>query len=363
MKARITIRDIATKADVHFTTVSKALRNDPKLPEKTCERIQTIARKMGYRPDPMLSALNYYRHSHRESNHRATLGWLSNYKDEKEAQNYPLYGSYLKSAIERAKELGYSIDQIFLRAPGMTVKRIHDILRARCIDGLLIAPLPSDCVELSLDWGLFSAVTLGHSLQKPELHTIVPDQYESMRKMLIELRDLGYKRIGVAIDRKLDLRAKSKWQAGFWVDYHGLCVKDRVKPFFYEFNDKSKGFIDWFKAQKPQAIGVVGTGLLGEIASLQLKIPQQLGLTVCGTDNQHFHVVDRQVPSGASGSDALTLSVSGVYEDRASVASLAVERLISMLAHREKGIPKNPQCFMAEGIWLPGETVVKQKLS
>ena len=58
---RITMKDVALKIGVHTTTVSLALRNSPQLPLATRERIQTVARKMGYRQDPMLTALVAYR--------------------------------------------------------------------------------------------------------------------------------------------------------------------------------------------------------------------------------------------------------------------------------------------------------------
>ena len=54
---RVTLADIAKRADVHVTTVSLAMRNHPRLPEETRKRIQALAEEMGYRPDPMMRAL------------------------------------------------------------------------------------------------------------------------------------------------------------------------------------------------------------------------------------------------------------------------------------------------------------------
>jgi len=39
---RVTLADIARKAGVHVTTVSLAMRNHPRLPEKTRQRIQAF---------------------------------------------------------------------------------------------------------------------------------------------------------------------------------------------------------------------------------------------------------------------------------------------------------------------------------
>ena len=75
---RATQRDIARKAGVGRTTVSLALKHHPKIPAGTRERILGIAAKLGYAPDPMLSALSAYRSSQREKVFQGTLAWLVN---------------------------------------------------------------------------------------------------------------------------------------------------------------------------------------------------------------------------------------------------------------------------------------------
>ncbi|HZZ57506.1 MAG TPA: LacI family DNA-binding transcriptional regulator, partial [Opitutaceae bacterium] len=49
---RVTLADVARKAGVHVTTVSLALRNNRRLPEPTRLRLQALAKRMGYAPDP-----------------------------------------------------------------------------------------------------------------------------------------------------------------------------------------------------------------------------------------------------------------------------------------------------------------------
>lgn len=366
MEARITIRDIAEKAKVHFTTVSMALRNSPKLPQQTRARIQAIAEEMGYRPDPVLGALNYYRHSRRSHSHQATLGWINNLASQQEIPRHPLLVNYLSGAMKRAEKLGFKIDQIFLREPGMSPERIHNILRSRNISGLLIAPQPNNAPEVNLKWEYFSAVKFGHSLQKPELHTIVSHQYHAMRTMLQELRKLGYRRIGVAIERELDFRANNNWQAAFWVDYHSQPEENRVEPFFFSSKEaKSQdAFKEWFHAHKPEVMGLVGVTFVEEIFSLGLKIPQQVGLAMCGTNNPGQYISAesfKKITSASRSKDSDNSPIiSGVYEDRIKVGHMAVDLLVAMLARQETGIPEHPQYLLAEGVWLPGCTVLPQ---
>jgi len=56
---RVTMSDVALAAHVHKSTVSLALRNQPKLNAATRERIRKIAEELGYRPDPMLACSTF----------------------------------------------------------------------------------------------------------------------------------------------------------------------------------------------------------------------------------------------------------------------------------------------------------------
>ena len=56
---RVTLKDIAERCGYTANTVSRALRNDEKLPEHTRQTIQQLARKMGYVPNRSARALRY----------------------------------------------------------------------------------------------------------------------------------------------------------------------------------------------------------------------------------------------------------------------------------------------------------------
>jgi LacI family transcriptional regulator len=51
------MEDIAHAAGVSRSTVSRALRNDPRLKSDTCERVQKMASELGYRPNPFVATL------------------------------------------------------------------------------------------------------------------------------------------------------------------------------------------------------------------------------------------------------------------------------------------------------------------
>jgi len=170
---RVTQQDIAARAGVHVTTVSLALRNHRSLPPVTRDKIQRLAKEMGYSPDPALSALMAYRRgaklirrnaASRAAKYYGTVAWVTNYptRDGWSAGSGTCFALYRDSAAERLAQHGYRLEDFWLREQGLTAKRASQILFSRGIRGLLICPLPTDRGHLSLEWKKFSAVSFGY---------------------------------------------------------------------------------------------------------------------------------------------------------------------------------------------------------
>ena len=130
---RVTLRDIARKADLHVTTVSLALRNSPRLKATNRDKIQKLAEAMGYRPDPMLAALNAYRQTRLPVYFQGALAWIHNWAAPKNLFNNAEFSQYYLGACERASARGYNMETFWLKEPGMTIEKLHRILRARNI--------------------------------------------------------------------------------------------------------------------------------------------------------------------------------------------------------------------------------------
>lgn len=340
MQPRVTIRDIAKKARVHFTTVSMALRNHPRIPAATKERIRRIAEKMGYRPDAMLSALSDYRQSLRTRRHQATLAWINNHPVRERLLAIPLYRQYYEGAFKRAAQLGFTLEEFWLREPGMTRARMATILRTRGIRGVLVAPLPGAGMEIGLlPWDQLAAVTFGFSLRSPLLNRVAPNQYHAMRTILAEVRKLGYRRVGFVMERDFDQRCDSNWQAAFWVDYHAQPPEDRVEPYWHESNEVDEEAVHaWIREQRPEILLPTGGHMLGTVRHLGYRIPEDLGL------------VNHNIPPGED-------YLAGIDENGLRTGAAAVEMLVAMVNRQEFGIPVIPQQLLIEGIWMPGQTL------
>ena len=53
-RARVSLRDVARSVGVSHVTVSLALRGDPRVSAARRKEVEIAAKRLGYRPDPML---------------------------------------------------------------------------------------------------------------------------------------------------------------------------------------------------------------------------------------------------------------------------------------------------------------------
>ena len=115
MPRRITVRDIAKEVGVSHTTVSLALRNNPRISDKLREKIQNKAKEMGYSPDPMLSALSNYRLNNQEHPVQAALAWINPWNPPEKLRSFKVFDLYWKGASQTAGNLGYRLEEFILK--------------------------------------------------------------------------------------------------------------------------------------------------------------------------------------------------------------------------------------------------------
>ncbi|MDG1833117.1 MAG: LacI family DNA-binding transcriptional regulator, partial [Verrucomicrobiota bacterium] len=122
----VRLKDIAATAGVSVMTVSKALRDEPDISEKTKARIKSLATEVGYVPNHSARGLRT-RKTHQFG---LVISSLTN----------PVYTRTFMAIEEQAHELGYEIILTqTLNNPKREAACIRRLL-ARQVDGLFIRP-------------------------------------------------------------------------------------------------------------------------------------------------------------------------------------------------------------------------------
>ncbi|MDO8542211.1 MAG: LacI family DNA-binding transcriptional regulator [Opitutaceae bacterium] len=334
---RITLRDVARRAGCHFSTVSLALRGRPEIPVGTRARLKKIADELGYRPDPMLASLSSYRRDDRPARYRATLAWVTNFPTRSGWRNEEIYYEYYLGARERAQALGFRLQEFWLRDENMTAARATQILAARGIQGLIIAPQPTPSEVVTLEWSRFSAVVIGYSVASPTLHMVCPNQYRSMKLAMDRLMARNYRRIALVMLRASDERVDNNWLGGYLVMQQRLPAANRLEPLLLNAWDEEL-FATWLRRERPDAIVSKCVEALPALRRLGYRLPQDLGAAFL-----------TRVKSSRE--------ISGIDERPFEVGTAAVDYLVSMQHRTERGVPDQPRRLLIEGKWVEGRTV------
>jgi len=339
---RVTVRDIAEKAGLHFTTVSLALRQSPRLKASTREKVLKIAESMGYRPDPMLAALNAYRKSCRPAHYQATIAWIHNWPSPEQLYSNGEFSQYYAGATERAQERGYMVEEFWLKEAGMSVEKLHRILRARNIQGALLAPQHLANTYLDLRYEELSAVAFGYTMQPAVLDLVSNHHVHTMTMQLKKVLELGYGRIGLVIPREWDDKVENAWQSSLLLLHARRPDLPRI-PILWEVweEEETRDLKAWMKEYRPDVVISFHT-TAHRLRSIGYNIPHDVGFACPFLDsNDHY--------------------LSGVHQNGRLIGRKAVDMVVDMIHRRETGLPETPVRVLVEGVWQAGKTLQRQE--
>ena len=348
---RVTLADIAKQAGVHVTTVSLAMRNHPRLPETTRQRIQALAEKLGYRPDPMLRALVSYRGKVMERRNTPTLAYVTNWTTRWGWKKVTAHPDFFAGAEAMAQQLGFKLEHFWMREPGLTQGRLSRMLYSRGINGLIIASHGREMGDaLQFDWPSFSAVKIDYFPHQPVLHNVTNNQCDIVRLAMQKVMAAGYRRIGFVMHRGWDHAVDHLWTAGFLCEQQHLGHRERVPAHIFPaahpverwFNENNAPVLaeraaleKWLRHYKPEVVISKGDFVRPVLRDMGLKIPRDLA----------FVDVFLEDFGGAT---------AGVRQNHQTVGGVAVEILAGQLQHNKFGVPEIPTTTYVEGTWFDG---------
>jgi LacI family transcriptional regulator len=331
-------RDIADQADVSLMTVSLALRNSPRISPATRARVRRIADELGYTSDPKIADMMNYLRQRRVVKNSPVLALVNAREAPLSRLRAPHAVAIARSASAAAQCQGYRLEEFWLGASGMTERRLSNILEARGIRGVLVLPLPPGRAAPELNWNRFAAVSTCYLSHGIGLHQISTNRQQYIELALREIRALGYRRIGLAIDEDMDVRSHHQTLAHYRWDQARLppaqCVRELYAPTL-----NRELVHQWLEEQQPEVVISPRNHVYTLMVDLGFSIPRRIGF----------------VSLAASARDVPNLS--GVDEHPEMVGKAAVDFLAAQLQRGEFGVPEVRQYVLVEGGWIKGETV------
>ena len=337
--SRIRLKDIAKEAGLSLSAVSMALKNDPSMSPKTIERVKQLAKKMGYMPDPALSALSAYRSKLRIQNKFSVLGLVTNWSKRDSWSGIANQKEVIRGAEERALQLGYSLQPFWAREDGASPKRFSQILRARGIRGLILAPFENNDDKLDLEWKHFSVVTISRLSQYTLFHHVVQNHYMDMLKCWEKLSERGYSRVGLVVQSELDIRWSYQWDAAhIFSQTQRVSSEDVIPVLRVEGENDHDAIRAWLRKHRPHVVISRCHHFLEAVKQEGLRIPQDIAYISLNLNDD-------------------IENATGIRHRRDMLGAMAVDVLNSLLQRNHKGPDDVSLGTQVDGIWQEGATL------
>ncbi len=334
------VRALARELGISHTTVSDALRNNPRVSEKTRERVHKAAREMGYHYNPLAGAIMSEIRKSTVGAFRGVVAIVDLDTSSERTEGATIYhGEIMKGAKAAAGRLGFKVDHFILGDEHISVSRLNSILESRGIRGILILPVLGKPSVSSLDWSNLTGIYTDYLIDDPPLHSVCPSHFRSMTIALEEVLKLGYKRPGLVLHKAHDRRLLFRWEAAYST-YLGHRLDVTSEPLIASKLTR-ECFIEWFEETQPDVVMCHRGEVLDWMKEHGCKVPETHGFCC-------LNVISANIK--ASGLDLLP-RVCGTR---------AMETLIAQLHRNECGIPDIPSTVNYPAEWRDGPTLKRQ---
>ncbi len=335
------MKTIAAQAGVTQATVSMSLADNPRIPAATRARIRAVADRLGYRPNPYVSALMRSRRQGRPRQDHPVLALINGLDAERGWRETPslTVRQMREGAIARAEQLGYRTEEFWLHRDGMSAERFSGMLHHRGIQGLLLGPLVVGAPPPALAWEHFSTVRLGVPLPSLTITSVCNDHFFSSLQVARECYRRGYQRPGLLLLRQHRQHFHARWDGGLHAGRHLMPKFKPTRTLLLEDWEQLEPVARWLEREKPDVIVSPGTdNLLHHLEKLGRRVPRDLGLASLALPERNH-------------------GCSGIWQNGRLLGATAIDAIVGLLERNERGLPEQTRVIMVEGVWNEGQTL------
>ena len=332
------LRQLAHELGLSHTTVSEALRDNPRVKPETRAQVLKVALAMGYRRNPLAGALMSEMRRSRAGTFRGVLAVLDLDGPEGRPAGPARYHSELtKGATKRAAELGFKADVFAVGTGNLSLERLDTILQSRGIRGIFLLPVRETPDLTRLGWTHFSGMYSDYVIERPGLHAVCPDHYRAMLTALDRLSALGYKRPGLMLNGLHDKRLLYRWEAAYHAYQTHHDGMTRLPPLILSEPNQAD-FTRWFRTVKCDVVLAHMPEVIHWMEAAGARVPETHGFCC-------LNVLNSADPCAGLDLQPRMLGVRGV------------ELLISQVLCNEVGAPDVPMTTVLPASWVDGPTV------
>lgn len=315
MKGRISAYDVAKKAGVSQSTVSRVLNNYTHIKESTRQKVLEAIKELGFTRDEIARSL--------ASNKTRTIGLIVG-----DITN-PFFAESAKVIIGKAQEMEYDVILCNTNHNEENLEKYIQTLKGKRVDGVIIAAADKDNKRIKelYDQG-FPVVLYNSIMEHEKVNYIAVNNYKGARLAIEHLYQLNHRHIGY-------IAGPSKYITTY---LRNLGYKDALEEFGLQWNEKfvynrefsydevyqfTKKLLN--KRIRPTSIFAasdqMALAVLDAAASENIKVPEEL--SVIGFDD--IDIAKNQF-----------IGLTTITQPKEKMATLTLEKLVSLIEGSEE---------------------------
>lgn len=288
---KVSIKDIALKAEVSNATVSLVLSGKGKngrVSDEKAEQIRQIAKELNYRPNGLARSL--------QSGRSQTIGLLV-----ADISN-PFFGSLAFYIQEQMEKSGYAVIIMNTNESDQQMKRMLDILNNRQVDGYIIVPTEhgESSIRQLVDSKL-PLVLIDRCFPALQTYSVMVDSYQASFQATRLLVDKGCKKIAFIMYQSIQSHmnerkngyADALKQSGLYHEELVKCVD--FSNLRQDISDVITSILDLGVDGLLCATNTISLMALHALFDRGIKIPEQIQL-VCFDRSEAFEFMPHPIP-------------------------------------------------------------------
>lgn len=261
-----TIRDVAERAGVALSSVSRVLSDHPDVSPRMRKRVEDAAEALGYQPDMLAQSLR--------SGSTRTIGFLI-----RDISN-PLFAVIARRSEQELRAAGYSM--LLMNSDGdIAVEALNlEVLRRRRVDGLIVS-LESEVApgtRTGLERFAGPIVLLDREVDDLNLGAVLCDHYAGVHAATTDLLARGHRKIAL-ITGSMDVRSTRERLRAYRDAFAdaGADPEDALLSIGQFTSDFSKSEVIRLMSRRPEPTALITGGVLTTAGAIRAL--SQLGRT------------------------------------------------------------------------------------
>lgn len=287
---KVSISDIARKAGVSVSTVSFVMNDKAvkmRISREVIERVEGVAREMGYRPNQLARGLR--------TGKTKTIGLIV------ENISNSFFATLAKTIEDEAKKYDYKVVYCSTDNDDVKARELINMLSQRQVDGYIITPTPLLADEIRKLQAENKPVVLidRYFPEHHEIPAVLVDNYGGVSKGTESLIERGYRKIAL-VSIETGMAHMKDRLTGYFDELrkHGIAIDEslvKIIPYHAD-HEQALELIDELLRGAGTTIDAVFfltnyLGVLGieAIKRKRIKVPEQLAV-LCFDDNDIFRL-------------------------------------------------------------------------